>query len=282
MKVLFISQHKYPHIGGVEKHIENVSNELSKKKYEIRKISGEDINHPKVKLLGLLYIWIWFLRNLKYILNSDTIHIHDVFIWYLPFRFMFPFKKVFVTFHGWEGVYPIPFWNKFNKLLAYKLTTGSITVGKYIEKYYNIRSDYVIYGGVDKLNSGIKFKKEKDSILFLGRLNKDTGLLEFLEYLKKNKKYKVKFVGDGPLKKLCLKYGKVVGNTFDTRSYLSKSEYCVPSGYLSYLEAENHNCKILTFSNNVLKDDYWSEIKNLKKIPLWGDVSDIYIKLWKK
>ena len=282
MKVLFISKYKYPHIGGVEKHIEHVSDELSKKKYVIKKISGDDINYPRVKFLGLIYIWLWFLRNLKHVLNSDIVHIHDVFIWFLPFRFLFPFKKVFITFHGWEGIYPIPPWSKFNKWLAYQLTRGNISVGKYVGKYYKIQPNYVVYGGVDKLNSNEKIKKNKNSILFLGRLSKDTGLLEFLEYLKKNKKYKVKFVGDGPLKKLCLKYGEVVGNTFYTQSYLSKPEYCVPSGYLSYIEAKNYGCKILTFSNNVLKDDYWKEIKNLKKIPLWGDVADIYVKLWKK
>ena len=63
--------------------------------------------------------------------------------------------------------------------------------------------------------------------------------------------------------------------------YLKTAEYCVPTGYLSYLEAKSYGCKIITFPNNPLKIDYWKEVKLLKTIPTWNEVVKIYLKLWK-
>lgn len=280
MNILFISKYTWPHVGGVEKHIEEISICLKSKGCKINSISEKDIKYPHIKGFGLIYIWYWLYKNKKLIINSDIVHIHDVFIWYLPFRFIYPHKLVYMTFHGWEGKYLIPFWNYLNKRIANRFTNGSISIGRYIEKYYKIKSNFVLYGGVKKLNSKKINTKIKNSILYLGRLEIDTGLLEFLKWLKSNPLYKVTFVGEGTFKNKCRKYGKVLGNC-DPKKYLKENEYCVPSGYLSFLEAKNFDCKILTFANNPLKTDYWNEIKNLKNIPTWDDVSKVYLKLWK-
>jgi len=146
MNILFLVQHKWPHVGGVEKHVYEVSKRLKESGQKVNIISEEDIKCPKIKYLGLLYIWFWFFKNINLIKKSDIVHCHDVFIWYLPFRFLFPKKPVYTTFHGWEGKYPIPFKNIFLKRLANKLSMGSIVVGKYIEKWYGIKGDIITYG----------------------------------------------------------------------------------------------------------------------------------------
>ena len=148
MKILFLAQHKWPHIGGVEKHIHEVTKSLEKKGHKVKTISSEDIKYYRIKFLGLLYIWFWLFKNRKLISGADIIHCHDVFIWYLPFHFLYPDKKVFTTFHGWEGIYPIPGKYIFLKRLASKLSWGTIAVGKYIEKYYFITADKIMYGGI--------------------------------------------------------------------------------------------------------------------------------------
>lgn len=267
MNILFLTHHKHPHIGGVERHIKNLNEELKIKNYEITTISEEDINPPHIKIFGLLYIWFWLFRNRKLILDSDIVHIHDVFIWYLPFRFLFPRKRVFITFHGWEGVYPIPLWNILNKRVANYLSNGSIAVGKYIEKYYKIKCNEIIYGGIELRikKEELKIKKQKNTLVYLGRQDVDTGINEFREWLTDHKDFKVKFVS----------------NSKRPEKYLKTAEYCVPSGYLSYLEAKSYGCKILTFANNPLKVDYWKEVKLLKTIPTWDEVVKIYLKLWK-
>lgn len=149
MKILFLTQHKRPHVGGVEKHVYEISKRLKVKGESVITISEEDIKYPHIKFLGLLNIWLWLFKNRKLIETSDVIHCHDVFIWYFPFRFLYPGKKVFTTFHGWEGTWAIPLKNILMKRLASKLSYKTIAVGKYIEKYYGIKTDKIIYGAQD-------------------------------------------------------------------------------------------------------------------------------------
>lgn len=164
MKILFITRLFYPHIGGVEKHVYEVAKSLERKgnsvtvlteRYDknlkdteiIKGIKVVRFSYPHIKLLGLKLIWWQLLMNRKLIQDADVVHIHDVFIWYLPFRFLYPNKKVFTTFHGWEGIWPIPLKNIILKRVSAKLSNGTISVGKYIGKYYGIKSDKIIYGG---------------------------------------------------------------------------------------------------------------------------------------
>ena len=149
MNILFLTHHKHPRVGGVERHLKFLISNLKSTNTDIviKTISEEDIKPPHIKIFGLLYIWYWLFKNRELITRSDLVHIHDVFIWYLPFRFLYPIKKVYITFHGWEGVYPIPLWNILNKKVANYLSNGSIAVGKYIEKYYGVKADNIVYGG---------------------------------------------------------------------------------------------------------------------------------------
>jgi len=39
-----------------------------------------------------------FGKNRQLLQNADIIHCHDVFYWYLPFRFLYPHKPVFTPF----------------------------------------------------------------------------------------------------------------------------------------------------------------------------------------
>lgn len=147
MKILFLTRRAWPQIGGVEKHVREVGLRLEKKGYKVRIISEKDVKYPQIKFTGLLYIWYWFFRNRKLIENSDIIHCHDVFIWYLPFRFLYPKKLVYVTFHGWEGIWPIPKSSILLRKLATKLACGTFVVGDYVMKYYGIKASKILYGG---------------------------------------------------------------------------------------------------------------------------------------
>ncbi len=302
MKILFLSHYFYPHIGGVEKHVYEVAKNLISKKHEVvvateryendlkdkEDFGGIKIRrfeYPHEKIKGLISIWKWLWKNRDLIKQSDIIHCHDVFIWYLPFKFLFPFKKVFTTFHGWEGIYPIPFKNIILKRMASFFSAKTIAIGKYIEKYYGIKANKIIYGGtpnyggVDKTEN--HDKKVKNYLVFLGRLEKDTGTPEFFKWLAKNNKYQVDFIGDGSLHEECLKYGRVLG-FIDPTSFLKRASVCVPGGYLSYIEAKSLKCKTITFANNQLKEDYWSDIEKVKKIPTWEKVSNEYINLYNR
>ena len=286
MRILFISRYCWPHVGGVERHVERIAESLRRRGNKVTIISEEDIHYPHIKFFGLLYIWFWFFKNRDLIKESDIVHCHDVFIWFLPFRFIFPQKRVFTTFHGGQGIWPIPFYHKILVRLAWRLSNGTVAVGDFIPKYFKIKPDKIVYGAADCCKKTNR-KKEK-SVIFLGRLEKETGIYEFLKWIRSLVYgYKVDFIGDGSLKKQCEKYGTVHGFC-DPAPFLRKAEVCVPGGYLSFLEAKVAGCKIKTFYNSPIKKDYWRAIKkkysvseNGKKILTWDKLAEIYLKLWK-
>ena len=264
-----ISRLYYPHVGGVEMHLSHINRILQKKGFNItvvtEKFDGNlateeffdnvrilRFSYPNIKVLGLVFIWIWFFKNLNVIKNSDLVHIHDVFIWFLPFRLLFYRKPVFTTFHGWEGKYPVPLNNKLQKRIASWLSNGTIAVGEYIQKYYGIKTDLVTFGATEvpkKLT-----KKQKNYIVFIGRLDADTGLPLFLKILPELKKYRIDFCGDGPLKFKCQEFGKVHG-FINTTPLLLRAKYCFCGGYLSILEALAHKCLVIVGYENHLKRD---------------------------
>lgn len=118
-------------------------------------------------------------------------------------------------------------------------------------------------------------------IVFIGRLEKDTGILDFLKWLdgKKNESHSVSFVGDGSLRKDCEKYGKVFGFT-DPKPFMQKADICIPGGYLSYIEAKEYGCEIMVFPDNPLKKDYWAEVQEVKEFPTWDKIADEYLSLY--
>ncbi len=273
MRILFLTRLFWPHVGGVEKHVENLSEKLIQKGHQItvltekydNKLKSEEIRndvkifrfkYPHKKLIGLLSIWIWIYRHRDLIEKSDIIHCHDVFIWYLPFRFLYPTKKVFTTFHGWEQIYPIPVINILFKKLAWKFSDGTIAVGKFIEKYYGVKANVITYGAMNILEKS--FNKDKRKVVYVGRLEVDTGLPIFLKALNnlRSVNLKVLFCGDGSLKNQCARYGKVLGFV-DPSIYLANAEICFASGYLTILEAMANKCLVFTAYDNSLKKDYF-------------------------
>lgn len=271
MKILFLTRLYYPHVGGVERHIKEISSRLKKKGYKITIITtkhdkklpfketkgGIEIirfNQPKIKYLGLLYTWYWLLKNKDFVVNNDIIHIHDIFSWYLPFRFLFPQKPVYTTFHGRWGQYPIPFKDIIQKKIGAKFSTKNLCIGKYIPKNYKIVENDLSYGAVDV--SEIVPNKDSSYIVYVGRLDKDIALDKFLDIIPKLKNIRVEFCGDGKLKGKCSKYGKVHG-WVNPEAYLAKAKFCFASGYLTILEALVNKCLVFTIYSHPLQKDYY-------------------------
>jgi|SRR5581483_10957186 len=307
MKIVFLSHYFSPHIGGVEKHVLELSKALIKKGHQVTVVTQnydnlKDIDmvdkikiirfsYPKKKFIGLIFIWIWFWQNRNILLSADIIHIHDVFIWYLPFRFIFPSRKVYLTIHGLEWNNPFSMSGILQKKLALKLSKKSIGIGKFLEKYLSVKFDTISYGATNIPKN--KIKKRKKIIVFVGRLARDTGVIEFLNYLKKHKNLKAVFIGDGDYKNQCQKYGEVRGFT-NSQKFIENAGVLVPGGYLTCLEGFAAKCKIKIFISNDLKRDYWQlspmykfikddnikEAYNWVKNQTWEKLADEYLNLY--
>ncbi len=253
IKLLFLTKFYSPHLGGVEKHVSQVSNLLTKsgnakvtvltEKYDNR-LSSDEVSagiriarfkYPHIRIIGLFLIWFELLKKIKLVYESDVIHVHDVFIWILPLRVIFFWKKMYITFHGWEGRYPIPLSSLLQKKLAYFLTDGNICIGKYLEQLYGIKSTVVTYGSTE-INLSLRKLRKNPKIIYIGRLESDTGLPLLIGALRSTG-YKATFYGDGPLRADCTSVGVVKGFVKDVSYALENCDICFAGGYLSTIDS---------------------------------------------
>ena len=358
MNILFLTRQFFPHIGGVETHVWEIATRLIKRGHEVTVVSERDCYEYQslkrsARMAGIndfgsltrqryrkkseknrkesrkkkWYIWWWLFRNRKLIERSDLIHCHDVFFWYLPFRFLYPRKPVYTTFHGYETRFPPPKKAILIRKLSELLSWRNICVGDYISKWYGTKPIYVTYGGVEIIpintNTTNKYqsKNKKLKILFIGRLEEDTGLLIYLKTLELLKIKKISFefeaCGDGSLRGEVEQYGMVYGFVKNLDSYINKADLVFSSSYLSILQSLLNKRLVIAAYNNPLKEDYlkmapfakWIVIENspeklVRKIKYfirhledrmrfvnkahewvkdqtWDNVVKLYIRLWK-
>lgn len=298
MKITMLVLRFYPQIGGVEKHVLRLSEELTKKGHEVAVVTtNPGLAAPAAeKLNGILIyripnarpskIWAWFIKNRHILSQADVIHCHDYptfIIWYLPFRFLYPKKPVYVTFHGYEGIVPIPRRILLLRRLTEKMTLGNICIGDYISKWYGTRPTSVLYGGVD-LPQGATGGADTADVhhldvgVFVGRLEKDTGIMEYLQALKilmhdyglSPEGY---ICGDGTLRDVVQREladhninFKMLGFVRTPEDYLKKSRFAFVSGYLGMLEAMAYRKQVFNIAIDPLRDDYLGLIPNAENI----------------
>lgn len=348
MTILFLSRLFYPHIGGVEKHVMEISRLLVKKGHQVSVVTEElpieDIpvylqlkklpEHEIVNSIEIyripvgknewfkkFQIWIWLFKNINLIKMADIVHAHDVFFWYLPFRFLFPFKKVFTTFHGYES-YPLKPKDILVHKLSEKLSNGNICIGDFIQKWYGTKPTLVSYGGVNEMkNEKLKIKNEKSAVS-VGRLDEQTGFLTYLEAVKKIREkfpdFKFTVFGDGKLRSKMSKDIDFKGFVENPEKELPKFNFIFTSRYLSILEAMAARRLVVAVYDNPLKEDYLKMSPFVKYIIIansadeiaknvfyfsnnpqkekklideafewtkeqsWGNLSNIYIRLWRR
>jgi len=211
-------------------------------------------------------IWWWLWQHKDLIKNADIIHCHDVFFWYLPFRFIYPNKKVYITFHGYETKFPPSKKAILIRKISEKLSWGNICVGDYIRKWYGTKPTFVTYGGVEIRNSKFEIRNKsktqisKPKIVFIGRLEEDTGISIYLKILDVLKKRKISFefeaCGDGSLRGEVERYGVVYGFVKDMDKYIVRSDFVLTSSYLSIFEAISRGKIVFSVFQNKLKGDY--------------------------
>lgn len=319
MNILFLCRLFNPHIGGVEKHVLFLSKEvkghnqvtvLTEKDESSLKVNDtiDEINIIRIPIndKGDKYkkwiIWKWIINNLKFLDSFDVIHIHDVVFWLYPYKLLHPFKRIYCTFHGWEGVYPIPLKNIIQKKVDSLIVHKKICIGNFIEKWYRIKSDAITYGAT-KISHHLN-KKSANTLLFVGRLDSDTGIEDCIKLYDKNKntnKLKLEVIGDGPLRKILPSEAVCHGFVTNPESYISKAKYVYTNGYLGILESLALGKPVICSYNNPVKADYINfhpmrKYLNISKLPTspkvdrraiewarnqtWSELANIYYKLW--
>ena len=291
MKILMIAPLFYPHIGGVERHIKRLSEELIKKGYKIslltikhnqNMIDFEELNKLKIyrfPRMSLPKIWFWIYKRRNLIKEADVIVCHDfsTFIyWYLPFKFLYFSKPIFITFHGFEGIVPIPQKIVLIRKVTEFLTNGNICIGDYIPKWYGTKANFISYGGADEqINVN---NTNSEGAVFIGRLENDTGIMVYINALKiLKKKYginlEVAICGNGSLQEMIK--NTIKRNKLNVRlhgwienplNHLSEYKFAFVSGYLAILEAMVNKKLVFAVYENEIKKDYLTLMPNSKSM----------------
>jgi len=276
MNILFFSRLYSPHIGGVEKHVNEISKILTQKGHKVTIITEKHFSGSKTKetiegieifrmpnfkdgKLKKFKIWKWLWKNKQLIKNADVVHCHDVFFWYLPFRFLYPFKKIFTTFHGYED-FPLKLKNIFMHRISEKLSMGNICIGDFIKKWYGTRPTFVSYGGVNIVKNQRSKIKDQNGAVFIGRLDEQTGILTYVQAVELLRKQVPNFeflvIGDGKLKNRINKKNKILNAVSNASEYFQNYNFAFVSRYLSILEAMAAKRLVFAVYDNPIKKDY--------------------------
>src|SRR3989344_4296780 len=281
MKIVFLTRLYWPHVGGVEKHVGEVVGELVKKhqvtvateQYAADLPLEETVGGARVLRIPVAgvgerdkkwHIWRWIWAQRSILNEADLIHAHDVVFWLYAYKLARPVRRIYATFHGWEGLYPLPTKNILQRRLDAQATTGNICVGDYIAKWYGIKPSLVTYGAASPLHprGGVAPAAHPGGekiLLFLGRLEENTGWLECLNKYRRLKDklgWQLVVAGDGSLRHLAPRQARLLGFVSDARPYIAAARYVFTTGYLGIAEAFAAGQIVLSHYENPLKKDY--------------------------
>ncbi len=295
-----------PHVGGVERHVHAIVQEAAKDGHTITIVTSlhdpelsyvqqdfwQDELSDQIRILRIpvrssnsiierIMLWTWMLRHVGLFISADRIHIHDVFFWAWPIRILLPWKKMYMTFHGFEAGRQVSAKAIRARQIASRLTQGNIAVGAWIESWYKTKPTFVTYGGATPHTS--TSRKDRTAV-FVGRLEEDTGILSVIEFAKKHH-VMLDIFGDGPLQEKVKRMIK--GSPWIQYLGVTKEEllfvpyqYAFVSSYLSMLEAMQQKTLVVAFAVNELKVDYLAchpvvkamvVVKSMSELEPWGE-----------
>jgi glycosyltransferase involved in cell wall biosynthesis len=327
MKVVFFARVFYPHIGGVEKHVLEISKLLIKKGHNVtviteqlseahsthkqskivsarsvEKIEGIEIvriNAGKNNWFKKFRIWkeLWGKKSI--FADADIIHCHDIFFWYLPFKFIYPTKKVFTTFHGYEGN-KIPGQGQvFMHNIAEWLSNGNICIGEFYRDWYGTNATYISFGATNateqksvnnEQGTKIKDQRTKKRVMYLGRLEEEAGIMEYLKALKilddQGVKISLDVFGDGSQREEAEKYAKenfraseqkikFMGFVENAENKINSYDFIFVSRYLGILEALSNKKPVFAIYNNSIKKDYLEMTPFKNFISISGNANEL-------
>lgn len=279
MKIIHITSHFFPSIGGIEKHVMNIAKIQCELGHSVTVITGQYNGMNPVDNIDNIMVlrfpalrskerkFLWHLRKLPLYFGADIIHIHSIMsINNIPSILIRKSKSV-ITLHGWGGIFPIPEKDILRtRSIKERFSIKSVSVGHFIDRWYGVASDKVIYGAIDRsvINRQTKSDKCYDICIF-GRLEPDAGIKIYAEALKiftkRHPSIKVCICGDGTLKDVLIssldcEVVEFHGFVEDPLAYVGRSRLCFTSGYLGILEALSLNVQVFSVYDNPLKEDY--------------------------
>jgi glycosyltransferase involved in cell wall biosynthesis len=327
MKIVHLVPAYAPHIGGVETHVAEVNQRLTAVGHNVvvlttqhdskvpleEVVEGVEVKRiPQAIVNEKIPTWKWVWSQRQLLMDADRIQVHDVFWWLLPVLPLIE-DKVFTTFHGWEGRFPVAVSAKLQRWVADQLSRGTVHVGDWIREFYWDRPNEVTYGGVNSVENVPRPPTHLTKMVFVGRLSRDNEVKKYIGLVKdlktKHKNLEVVWVGDGELAAECRQVNSPL-------EYMKKADIVLAASYLSILEAQALGKVVSAFYSHRLKERYletfpgaewilisstvedmvaqiltlvenkkhWTEMSSkahrFAQAQTWKKVTDLYLKLW--
>ena len=296
-KLLIITPSFAPNLGGIERHLD-VTIPYFLNSFEVTVITivrskilaGVEkkgsltiirIFSPKIRFINLIYLPLSSIRWISCFRSANIIQVHDYlhFYYLVLVQYLFDwtmFRRTFLTFHGWEGVFPPKKSVVFFKRVVSNLVADYLLIGNYIAKWYKLKHTHHVSFGLAQESGSLKgLTQLRDLIIYSGRLEPDTGVFylpEIFSQIQKFDKSKAHFVvlGEGSLKPwlkaALVKFGieqvKFLGMVENVEPYLRRARIVVSSGYLGIIESLIHGCKVISVADHELKSDYLDGISS--------------------
>jgi glycosyltransferase involved in cell wall biosynthesis len=302
-RIVHLARRYTPMVGGVEKHLEEINQEFLSRGYQVSVIAEQTepsltknetcagvevyrlpINAEKAsksfinKLTFKIKIWLslWQIRSVW--MEADKIQIHDVFFWMLPFLH-FVRKKVYITFHGYEANKLPDRTQRFWHQLASLFTEENLCIGGFHHKWFGVTPGLISFGAVDSDNENsitstqklkrLKTPRSEIKIIFIGRLQADTGILQFLQackILQQNRlQFSLEIFGDGLLKNQIKEFVKTNELKIKVHGFVPQAHQLIPqfdfvfaSQYLVILESLAAAKPVIAYTDTQFKNDYLS------------------------
>lgn len=283
-----VAERYWPHVGGVERHVERVCEILLDRGYHVSIICGaaagrpSEDSHKGVEIHRLPRRWdrvpllatVWMLLHRRLWRHADIIHVHDMYpllFWCLPIVLLRGRGGVWATFHGYERD-PIPALFVILRRIARRLVRAVICVGSFIEECYGVQCDLTTIGATDPVPEPLP-SDTRDSIIFIGQLRRDIGPDVYVEaagilWREWGMAQTMIVVGEGEAEEEMRRQAefwdidvRFMGTVVDPSPLLRRALFCLAGGYLSILEAMAHGVPVIGFADTPLRYRYLMAVR---------------------
>ena len=283
--ITFFARILPPNPGGVERHLENISPHLEKLGYAVQLVGHDVSNETSSKnrlvmpssIEGNKFLtWRWILNNRHKF--GDILHSHDVHWWLIPL-FLLPNRpKMFGTYHGYHSLTRPEIKEKVTRALIHRQLSGSMSVGRWIDEWYGTRSSMYMYGGADYKRISLP---NQHSACFIGRLEQDTAILEYLDLAENvGPSLPLSVYGDGSLLYVVQRYQsrspwiQYKGVTQKPQLVLQRHSILFASQYLSMIEGLQMGRLVVSIPNSELKQQYLNSFPGIKHTVCRSSISE--------
>lgn len=298
MRIAFFTNTYLPRPGGVEFSVYNTCRSLVKDGHTLTvytetedAMEGEGVEVRRIQVRSRrpftrLKYWSWMWRQRSFFAGMDALHFHDygTFIhWFLPLRFIILKPVYAMTYHGFDS-WPVRTKDRILRRISAAMMDVTFGVGEFLKRCYNHRIDHVFLGAPVRCIPKSDACKE-NQFVYVGRLERDTCLLEFLRCLDTTSSTvrtacTIVIIGDGSLEPLIAEMRfpyltvKLLPSQLDPSKEIAESNYIVATGFLALLEAFKAERIAIVPAFSEIRQLYFTSIPDLESMAVSASDED--------